>query len=191
MTSTIFGSLFSNIKRCCRLILYIFYPGSRISHFSKKPWFLFKLFLFFSLLGPHLQHMEIPRPRVKLELQLPTTATAVPGSSCICDLCQSLWKRGILNPLGEARDWTCNLMETSRVLNPLSHKGNSLIYSTFFYFKKLFIYFCLFFRATPLAYGNSQVRGWIRAVAACLHHSNARYGPYLGPTPKLTATPDP
>ena len=39
------------------------------------------VFLFlFSFLGPHLQHMEVPRLGVELELQLPayTTATATP-----------------------------------------------------------------------------------------------------------------
>ena len=35
--------------------------------------------------------------------------------------------------------------------------------------------FCLFclFRATPVAYESSQVRGWIRAVAAGPHHSHS------------------
>ena len=31
---------------------------------------------FFCFLGPHLQHMEVPRPGVKLELQLPAYTTA-------------------------------------------------------------------------------------------------------------------
>ena len=31
-----------------------------------------------------------------------------------------------------------------------------------------------FLRATPVAYGVSQARGWIRAVAASLHHSHSR-----------------
>ena len=34
----------------------------------------------------------------------------------------------ILNPLSEARDQTCVLMVTSRILNVLSHNGNSPIY---------------------------------------------------------------
>ena len=33
----------------------------------------------------------------------------------------------ILSPLNEARDWTHVLMDTSKVLNPLSHNGNSCI----------------------------------------------------------------
>ena len=41
------------------------------------------------------------------------------------------------------------------------------------YFNLIFIFL---FRATPVAYGSSQARGWIRATAASLHrsHSNAR-----------------
>ena len=56
----------------------------------------------------------------------------------------------------------------------------------------LFIYFRLL-RATPGAYGGSQARGPIGAVAAVLHHSHstARYELQLQPTPQLTAIPDP
>ena len=57
-------------------------------------------------------------------------------------------------------------------------------------------FFCLrffLFRAIPTAFGNSQDRGWVRAVAASLHHchSNARSVPCLRPTPQLIATPSP
>ena len=44
--------------------------------------------------------------------------------------------------------------------------------SDFYLFIYLFIYLCLF-RAAGAAFGGSQARGRIRAVAACLHHSNA------------------
>ena len=49
------------------------------------------------------------------------------------------------------------------------------------------------FRAAPAAYGSSQARGWIWAVAASLHHShsNTRSEPHLRLTPQLTATWDP
>ena len=45
---------------------------------------------------------------------------------------------------------------------------------------------------TPAAYGGSQARGLIGAVATGLHqsHSNAGSEPRLQPTPQLTATPD-
>ena len=50
-----------------------------------------------------------------------------------------------------------------------------------------------FSRAAPEAYGGSQVRGLIGAVATGLRqsHSNAGSEPCLQPTPQLTATPDP
>ena len=71
--------------------------------------------------------MEVPRPRVKLELQLPAyaTATAMWDPSCVCDLHHSSWQRWILNPLSRARDQTYVLMDASRVHNLLSHNGNS------------------------------------------------------------------
>ena len=55
----------------------------------------------------------------------------------------------------------------------------------------LFIY-CLF-TDTPLAYGSSQAKGPIGAVAAGLHHnhSNAGSKPCQWPTLQLTVTLDP
>ena len=52
--------------------------------------------------------MEVPRLRVKLDLQLPayTTATATRDPSHICDLYHSSRQCQILNPPGKARDWT-------------------------------------------------------------------------------------
>ena len=74
----------------------------------------------------------------------------------------------------------------------------SIEYSFFNFQKKLsfkIFFFCLFvfFRAASAAYGSSQARRRIQAVAASLHHShsNARSKPYLQPTPQLTAMPDP
>ena len=61
----------------------------------------------------------------------------------------------------------------------------------------LFFFFLSFFfaisGAAPAAYGGSQARGQIRAVAAGLHHShsNAESQPCLQPTPQFTAMPDP
>ena len=47
--------------------------------------------------------------------------------------------------------------------------------------------------AAPTAYGGSEARGRIGAVAAGLHHSHNNWGsqPCLQPTPQLTATLDP
>ena len=46
------------------------------------------VYLFTVFLGPHPQHMEVPRLGVELELQLPayTTATATRDLSHVCEL---------------------------------------------------------------------------------------------------------
>ena len=52
-------------------------------------------------------------------------------------------------------------------------------------------YFFFLFRAAPAAYGGSQARGQIGAVAASLHHSHSNKGwkPRLQHTRKLMAKP--
>ena len=61
--------------------------------------------------------------------------------------------------------------------------------------KYLNFFFLFYFRAAPAAYGSSQARGQIEAVAAGLHHShsNSNMGskPHLRPIPQLTAMLDP
>ena len=61
------------------------------------------------------------------------------------------------------------------------------------YFNNFF--FCLFgiSWATLVAYGGSQAKGSIGAVATglCQSHSNAGSEPCLQPTPQLMAKPDP
>ena len=61
--------------------------------------------------------MEGPRLGVQSELQLPAhaTATAMTDLSCICDVHHSSRQLGILHPLSEARDRTCNLMVPSQI----------------------------------------------------------------------------
>jgi len=63
------------------------------------------------------------------------------------------------------------------------------------FFILILIYFCLFAFsvAASEAYGGSQARGLIGAVAAGLRqsHSNAGSEPCLQPTPQLMAMPDP
>ena len=68
--------------------------------------------------------------------------------------------------------------------------AKDLHFHIFLYF--YFYFFCLF-RATPTAYGGSQARGWIGAVAAGLqhNHSNAECKPWVWPTAQLLATLDP
>ena len=75
------------------------------------------LVVLFFLLGPHLQHMEVPRLGSKSELQLPAYAAtrAMRDLSCIFSLhlhCTS-WQSWIFNPLSKARDWIHILMDTS------------------------------------------------------------------------------
>ena len=54
---------------------------------------------------------------VESELQLPayTTATAMGDPSHVFDLYHSLWQCQILNPLSEARNQTCILLDTSQI----------------------------------------------------------------------------
>jgi len=86
--------------------------------------FLSFSFCFFELC---LWAMEVSRLGIKSELQLPayTTATAMWDLSCVCNLHHSSRKCWILNPLSEARDRICILIDTSQVHNLLSHNGNS------------------------------------------------------------------
>ena len=81
---------------------------------NNQKWYLFFSFCF---LGLHLWHMEVSRLGVESELQLLacTTATATQDPSCICDLHHSSQQCQILNPLSEARDWTCILKDSSWV----------------------------------------------------------------------------
>ena len=78
-------------------------------HFSRASsvpsWGYFVLFCFV-FLGPHPQHMEVPRLGVELEVQLPvyTSATAMPDLSRVCNLHCSSRQCQIPNPLSEARD---------------------------------------------------------------------------------------
>ena len=74
-------------------------------------------YFFVCFLGPHSQHMEVPRLRVESELQLPAyvPATAMPDLSHVCDLHHSSQWWRILNLLSMARDRTCNLRVPSRI----------------------------------------------------------------------------
>ena len=69
------------------------------------------------LLGLKPQHMEIPRLGVESELQLPACATATTtwDPSHVCNLHYSSLQCWIPNPLSEARDQTCILVDTSQV----------------------------------------------------------------------------
>ena len=62
-------------------------------------------------------YMEVPSLGVKSEVQLPayTTAVATPDPGSVCDLHHSPQQHWILNPLSEARDRTCVLVDTSQI----------------------------------------------------------------------------
>ena len=75
--------------------------------------------------------MWTSQARSLLHLLASATAKATWDPSLICDLHRSLWQHQILNPLNEARDQTCILMDTSWILNPRSHNRNSASFCTF------------------------------------------------------------
>ena len=77
--------------------------------------FFFPFFLVF--LGPHPQHMEVPRLGVKSELQLLAyaSATATEDPSRVCNPHHSSQQCQILNTLSKARDRNHNLMVPSRI----------------------------------------------------------------------------
>ena len=70
------------------------------------------VFVFLVFLGPRSCRMEVPRLGVE---PVYTTATAMRDPSCVCNLHYNSRQCQILNPLNEARDQTCVLMDTSWV----------------------------------------------------------------------------
>ena len=72
-------------------------------------------FFFFSFLGLHSRHMEVPRLGVQLELKPPAyvRAIAMPDSSHVCNPHHSSGQCRILNPLIKAKDGTHNVMVPS------------------------------------------------------------------------------
>ena len=65
---------------------------------------------------------------------------------------------------------------------------NVLFWGCFWFLFFLFVCFCF-----AVAYGGSQARGLIRAIASSLHESHSHVGSelHLRPTPQLTAIPGP
>ena len=57
--------------------------------------------------------MEVPRLGLELELKLLAYTTAMPDLSHVCNLHYCSPQCQILNPLSEAGDQTCVLMDTS------------------------------------------------------------------------------
>ena len=88
------------------------------------------LLFFYCFLGLNLQHMEVPRLGVKLELQLLayTTATVTWDPSLVCKLHHSSQQCQVFNPLIEARNQISILMDTSRVCYHWAMMGTSCVY---------------------------------------------------------------
>ena len=110
--------------------IYWIYCGNHFTMYVGQIIILYiYLFIYLFILGLHLKHMEVPRLGIESQMKMPAyaTATATPDPSHICDLYCSLQQYQILNPLSEARDWTCILMDTSWVVKPKSHNGNFII----------------------------------------------------------------
>ena len=87
-------------------------------------------------------------------------------------------------------------MQGQQHLNPPLNEAFSMsrlvLFFFFFVFLSFFVVVVAISWAAPAAYGGSQARGLIGAVATGLRqsHSNAGSEPRLQPTPQLTATPD-
>ena len=86
-------------------------------------------------------------------------------------------------------------MEKCRLEERVLTDENTLLLLILHIYHVIFFFLALFrlFRAVPAAYGGSQARGSIRAVAAGPRHSHSNTGsePLLQPTPQLTATLNP
>ena len=63
----------------------------------------------------------------ELQLLAYTTATATQYPNLICDLHCSLQQHWILNPVSEARDWTCILMDTISFLTHWATTGTTTL----------------------------------------------------------------
>ena len=105
-----------------------------------------------------------------------TFPTLTPSSP---PLCLGLFHLGTLSPVPPTSSWSLWSMGV-----PLLSQAQG---GSFFFF------FWSFFRVTPKAYGSSQAKGPIRAIAAGLRHSHSNMGSELRlrPAPQLTVTPDP
>ena len=86
---------------------------------------------------------------------------------------------------------TCKRVCTGQIRIQANQSGtNSYHRNNYWLF---FVFFFFFLRVIPMAYGGSQARDLIRAVAANLHHSHnhTRSEPRLWSTSQLMATLDP
>ena len=86
--------------------------------------------------------------------------------SGVCDLHHSSLQRRILNPLIEARDRTCLLMDTSQIQFPLSYSRNSPR-SCFRYFIWLFVHHCT--GGSTVVPSGLGPTAWMTSCDTCQH----------------------
>ena len=87
--------------------------------------FVLGFFFFFFFLGHTHSLWKVPCLGVNWRWRRLYT-TAHPDPSRICDLYHSSWQCHILNPLREARDWTCILVDSGWVCNCWATMGTPL-----------------------------------------------------------------
>ena len=98
--------------------------------------------------------------------------SSAPAPSCILN-CNFFFLKPHLRQMEVSRPGIESMtqLRQHQMLNLLHHGRNSIKLQFL-----LFLLLLLFFRATPRAYGGSQARGLIRAVATGLHHSHSSAG---------------
>ena len=176
------------------------------------------LFVFLFLGGAPMAYGG-PRLGVESALQLLiyTTATARLDLSRVCDPHRSSQQCRIFNPLSEPRDRTLNFMIPSQICFHWVAVGtHSVIFKWGYYWyyriakkecnnsvaiiyltqSNLFCCCCCLVAiswAALLAYGGSQARGWVGAIAAglCQSHSNVGSESCMQSTPQFRAVLDP
>ena len=118
--------------------------------------------------------MEVPGLGVNLELQLPayTTAIVMWELSHIFDLQGSLQQHQILNPPSNARDWPHILMDTTWVLNLLSHSRNPCLFfvvENFLFFEFHFGIFLLAVSSSLILSGLVRIQS-MNELIKCIFH---------------------
>ena len=145
---------------------------------------------------------DSPAVSVRILQSMSCWGSRLPPSSWL-----GIWAESCLKTYLLSKAFTCMAVISPAYQVPSTSTRNSSLFLTYYYYSILalnlrhnFIIIIisssssiLLFRATPEAYGSSQARGQIGAIAAGLYHTwnNARFEPHLWPAPQLMATPDP
>ena len=134
-------------------------------------WWAFCIFIYlFCFLGPHLWHIEVPRPGVESELQLPAyaTATAMQDLSYVCDLQHSSQQGRFLihwavTGVEPASSWTCRVhYHWATMGTPYIFSLEKLLFKSSAYIQFGYSSFLL---AAPTACRSSWGRDWNCAIA--------------------------